>query len=104
MLSTCAIEEGPSPAPIRAQAAEIQGTEAFHQAAAIRAANPARISSAPHRAVFRNPNRTMSLAATVAETAHRKTRGVTTAPAAPAVPPRAPWTNSGTNVSTPQVG
>ena len=45
-----------------AQAAEIQGTEAFHQAAAIRATRPARIRSAPQRAVRRNPKRTMSRA------------------------------------------
>ena len=53
------------------------------------------------RAVRRKPRRTMNRAATVAESDQPKTSGVTTAPAAPAVPPRAPWTKSGTNVSTP---
>ena len=40
-------------------------------------------------------------AATAAETDQPKTRGVTTAPAAAGLPPRAPWTKSGTNVSMP---
>ena len=84
-----------------AHAAEIHGTDAFIHAAATRAVRPVRIRIAPQRAVLRNPNRTTSLAPMAAETAQRKTRGVTTAPAAPAVPPRAPWTKSGTKVSTP---
>jgi hypothetical protein len=39
----------------------------------------------------------------VADIAQPKINGVTTAPADPAVPPRAPWTKRGTNVSTPKI-
>ena len=38
-----------------------------------------------------------------ADVAQKNMIGVTTAPAAAAVPPRAPWTNRGTNVSTPKI-
>ena len=64
---------------------------------------PRGTAEAPSRAVKRKPNRTISFAARVAVTAHISTSGVTTAPAAPAVPPRAPWTKRGTNVSTPKI-
>ena len=40
-------------------------------------------------------------AASADDRAQPKTTGVTTAPACPAVPPRATWTKRGTNVSTP---
>jgi hypothetical protein len=64
---------------------------------------PSRIRIDPIWAVRRNPKRTTARAATAAERAHIRTTGVTTAPAAMAVPPRAPCTNSGTKVSTPKI-
>ena len=64
---------------------------------------PRRIRTDPNWAVRRKPKATTERAARAAETAHIKTTGVTTAPAAMAVPPRAPCTKRGTKVSTPKI-
>src|SRR6202162_1409650 len=103
IASTCESEEGPSPAPTTPHAALIQATPALARAAATRPARPARTRTAPKRAVRRNPKRRIIRPAAAAEVAQKKMSGVTTAPAAPAVPPRAPCTKRGTNVSTPKI-
>ena len=93
----------PSPQPTSAQAALIQGTGASKRAQARREVKPVTMSMAPARATVRKPRGTMRRAATLDESAQKSIVGVTTAPAAAAVPPRAPCTKSGTKVSTPKI-
>jgi len=84
-----------------AHAALIQGVEASSAAAARRPAKPRTRSPAPTTADCRKPILRMSRPPAVAETAQKRMSGVMTAPAALALPPRAPCTKRGTYVETP---